>query len=336
MKIVLSRKGFDGTYGGFPSPILEDGLMISLPIPINHAKEKSFTYRDLSPQGVNLGDLFKELGKVPKGPKIEKKDPIYVHLDPDLYDDSLPKSNKFKARMDGWKGLFGTDQAAAGILCNDKTGVDEGDIFLFFGWFNNVINKDGKRGYDTRSQGFHQIWGWLQIGQIIHLDKKEERAQVPEWARYHPHYQNTDMRNNVLFIASDELTLDGFDTKGIKGYGAIKQYNEKATLTEMDLEKNNKYYNEFQIGIGKHASPNHDIKTSLWKLPLWFYHKNITKRLGYHNKENKRTHASWFIDDKYAYLKSTSPGQEFILDLGHYPEKAKQWVLDIITSVSNH
>jgi hypothetical protein len=48
----------------------------------------------------------------------------------------------------------------------------------------------------------------------------------------------------------------------------------------MDLEKNNKYYNEFQIGIGKHASPNHDIKTSLWKLPLWFYHKNITKRLG--------------------------------------------------------
>jgi hypothetical protein len=46
MKIVLSRKGFDGTYGGFPSPILEDGLMISLPIPIKPRQGEVFTYRD--------------------------------------------------------------------------------------------------------------------------------------------------------------------------------------------------------------------------------------------------------------------------------------------------
>jgi len=50
MKIILSRKGFDSTYGGFPSPIFEDGRMISLPIPISHEKEKLFTYDVLSPQ----------------------------------------------------------------------------------------------------------------------------------------------------------------------------------------------------------------------------------------------------------------------------------------------
>ncbi len=33
MKIILSRKGFDGTYGGYPSPIFPDGRMLSMPIP---------------------------------------------------------------------------------------------------------------------------------------------------------------------------------------------------------------------------------------------------------------------------------------------------------------
>jgi hypothetical protein len=30
MKVILSRKGFDSGYGGYPSPILPDGWMISL------------------------------------------------------------------------------------------------------------------------------------------------------------------------------------------------------------------------------------------------------------------------------------------------------------------
>jgi hypothetical protein len=33
MKIILSRKGFDSQYGKIKSPILEDGTMLSLPIP---------------------------------------------------------------------------------------------------------------------------------------------------------------------------------------------------------------------------------------------------------------------------------------------------------------
>ena len=33
MRIVLSRKGFDSVSGGGPSPVLEDGTMLSLPIP---------------------------------------------------------------------------------------------------------------------------------------------------------------------------------------------------------------------------------------------------------------------------------------------------------------
>lgn len=33
MKVVLSRKGMDSRAGGIPSPILPDGMLLSLPIP---------------------------------------------------------------------------------------------------------------------------------------------------------------------------------------------------------------------------------------------------------------------------------------------------------------
>ena len=33
MKIILSRKGFDSSNGGCPSPIMPDGTLLSMPIP---------------------------------------------------------------------------------------------------------------------------------------------------------------------------------------------------------------------------------------------------------------------------------------------------------------
>lgn len=33
MKVILSGKGFDSSYGGQASPILPDGTLLSLPIP---------------------------------------------------------------------------------------------------------------------------------------------------------------------------------------------------------------------------------------------------------------------------------------------------------------
>jgi hypothetical protein len=43
MKIIMSRKGFDSAYGGYPSPILPDGKMVSLSIPSGD----SLRYSDL-------------------------------------------------------------------------------------------------------------------------------------------------------------------------------------------------------------------------------------------------------------------------------------------------
>lgn len=334
MKIILSRKGFDSSYGGFASPILEDGRMISLPIPIIHKSEEIFKYCDLSPLGVNLGALLKELGKEAKVNGVKAD---YVHFDPDLYSDALPQDNSFNARLEGWRGLFGTDQVAASVLNNPKTGVAKGDIFLFFGWFNHTNKtEDGKRVYDNKCDGFHQIWGWLQIDRIIHLNNEEERASVPEWAKYHSHYQNQDMRNNTLFLASENLTIDGSDQTGIKGYGTINHFNESATLTEMSPGTNNEYFYKYRKEVDPNSLTGKDIKKSLWRLPHWFHHDDITKRLGYHNDNSDKTKNRWNKEGLYAYLRSTSPAQEFILDLEHYPEEAKQWVLDIINCDVKH
>ena len=59
MKIILSRKGFDSSNGGCPSPILPDGTLLSMPIPSNDRD----TYETLSCRGVNYADLlaFREL-----------------------------------------------------------------------------------------------------------------------------------------------------------------------------------------------------------------------------------------------------------------------------------
>jgi hypothetical protein len=58
MKIILSRKGFDSSYGGYPSPILPDGKMVSLPIPL----KDDLTYSDLEVKaGWTYYDLMKQL-----------------------------------------------------------------------------------------------------------------------------------------------------------------------------------------------------------------------------------------------------------------------------------
>ena len=57
MKLVFSRKGFDSSAGGFPSPII-NGKPISLPIPHSNSK--------VSYQHFDLGKIVKDLSKLEK------------------------------------------------------------------------------------------------------------------------------------------------------------------------------------------------------------------------------------------------------------------------------
>ncbi len=82
MKLVLSRKGFDSSAGGFPSPIFPDGRMLSLPIP---DKQGVTTYKDVATSVGPMSDLLQQLGG--QHPWCDTP----AHLDPDLRSNALPR-----------------------------------------------------------------------------------------------------------------------------------------------------------------------------------------------------------------------------------------------------
>src|SRR5690554_4385876 len=102
MKLILSRKGFDSSAGGVPSPIFPDGRLLALPIPDASSTSR---YRDIAYEGITLGDLVAPLTRG----KVLPDDG--AHLDPDLIDKMLP-------RRPDWRPLFGQIGPAQGHLRN--------------------------------------------------------------------------------------------------------------------------------------------------------------------------------------------------------------------------
>jgi len=148
MKIILSRKGFDSSLGGYPSPILPDGKLVSLPIPL----KDNLRYSELSVEvGLTYYDLMKQLRpnvKIGKKWQILNKE-TKCHLDPDI-------NRNVISRKPGWKLCFGQIDAAQSHL--EKQGIGEGDLFLFFGWFKKARNYHGKIEFDPNERGLHAIF----------------------------------------------------------------------------------------------------------------------------------------------------------------------------------
>ena len=188
MKIILSRKGFDSTgeNGGFPSPILPDGTLLSLPIPdgIN-----AIAYEQLHYKGKSYADIISELTN---GKFLFKE----CHLDPDIRKEVLT------SRPDGWKAAFGQSGAARGHLKNKE--VEVGDLFLFFGLFRQTEEINGKYQFVKGTTPKHIIWGYLQIGEIIPEPTKEKYP----WLIPHPHLDRIGKSNNTIFVARDTLSWD--------------------------------------------------------------------------------------------------------------------------------
>ena len=59
MKIILSRKGFDSANGGIVSPIMEDGTLVSFPIPAD--EDDKGTFEDLIYCGESYAKILKDL-----------------------------------------------------------------------------------------------------------------------------------------------------------------------------------------------------------------------------------------------------------------------------------
>ena len=217
MKIILSRKGFDSKYGGYPSPIMPDGRMLSFPIPDPENIPDNVRYGDLKAgQDKTYCDLMKQLMPDIRyaGKKLKLRD-TRCHLDPDIERSVMP-------RHKGWKACFGQVDAAQTHLKNQK--VKEGDLFLFFGWFNE-LDKLKYNGVDI-----HAIFGYLQIGQIIKADRNYKQ---PAWMR-HPHLLEKMRRkaNNTIYIARDTLTWNS----SLPGAGTLS-FDPGLVLTKAGLTR---------------------------------------------------------------------------------------------------
>lgn len=211
-KIILSRKGFDSASGGYPSPILPDGTMISFPIPEDSA---GIYYNALKHKDLPYLDLMKQLG-------IKKyTENSRVHLDPDI------NYSVIERNCNKWEAIFGQCSASASHLDNHK--VKEGDIFLFFGWFRNTIKTASGYKYDPNDkEGRHIIWGYLEIGQKIKIVDKV----YPEHYLTHPHFEDKNRPNNTAYIATDKLSLDN----SLAGAGVFK-YDENLVLSSEPSKK---------------------------------------------------------------------------------------------------
>ena len=100
MKIILSRKGFDSANGGIVSPIMEDGTLISFPIP----SDDRDNFEDLIYGGQTYTKILQDL-KYKEHPKYHN-----CHLDPDLTID------RRKKKIDGWHPIFGQVNSSACYL----------------------------------------------------------------------------------------------------------------------------------------------------------------------------------------------------------------------------
>ena len=176
MRIIFSRKGFDSSAGGGPSPIV-DGRPISMPIPAGAASQTSFG-------DLGLGDLasWASRGKFAAGD--------LCHHDPMFLADRTC--------------AFGQCGAAQTHL--ERQGVGLGDVFVFFGLFAER-GSDGRRG-----EPHHRIFGYLRVEEMIPLSRGAPAGLID---LKHPHALKMHGSNDVIWRgegqvadhASDDLRL---------------------------------------------------------------------------------------------------------------------------------
>jgi hypothetical protein len=267
VRIVFSRKGFDGTAGGCPSPILA-GRPVSLPIPTSRRSHTRFAE-------LGLGELVERLtrGRIPGS--------ALCPADPDLL-----------------RGAFGQTGAAQSHL--ERSGVGEGDVFLFFGLFRELDPTASKPRFDPRERPHHRLFGWLAIGRIVRLgeDGGWARDEFPELAR-HPHLGPGWNANNTLYLAAPELRLEGAGGV-LPGFGVARRASTRLRLT----------------------APG--ASASLWSVPDWLNPLSGGVGMSYHGGCERWSPGRCRI---------VSRGQEFVSDVGERAD-ARAWLVSIIAAMS--
>ena len=215
MKVILSRKGFDSASGGLCNPILPDGTLLSMPIPGESRYPVYYTdlsYNVKDSEGnihkMSYEDILSQLS----GEKWVARQ--QCHLDPDL-------RNEIMKRQEGWMPAFGQCGMAKKFL--DDMDVSEGDLFLFFGRFRQTkFSKEGNIQYVRNAPEQHIIYGYMQVGKIIH------NIEIDKNFKWHPHAENG--KSNNLYLPAERLSINPY----MPGVGTLS-YSYKRVLTKFGM-----------------------------------------------------------------------------------------------------
>ena len=295
-RIVLSRKGFDSSSGGKPSPIFPDGRILSLPIPApRYYPQSPKQFRDVLWDGRSIAPLVECLSK--------EKRQSWCHLDPDLRTEAIP-------RQPEWRPALGQSDGEQTHLADH--GVGQGDLFLFFGMFRRV-EEDGSGGwcFVRTAPKIHLLFGWLQIHEVLELytDADYERALGKHpWLSDHPHLHKSYMEhghnlhkrpNNTVYVSTPKLNIEGID---VPGGGVFQKEDFRLFLTDPD---------EVERGA--------PCRRSHWRLPEWFWPADGCSRISRKVKLQRRN-APWI------HVGSGGRGQEFVVDVDGIRDTANEWV----------
>lgn len=292
MKVIISRKGFDSKYGGCASPIFPNGSMVSLPIPSPRAPAR---YSQLNFQGRNIGAVVEAL----TGGRLTRDAP--THLDPDLDSAALP-------RRHGWRPAFGQTGGQLTHLMN--CGVEPGDLFLFFGWFREIEERqDGTLVKARGGQNRQVIFGWLQVESIIDVgaDPTEAVCQYP-WLSDHPHLSGVWSSKNSVFVGTERLTVPGRpELNALPGGGTFASFSPARCLTQEGQSRR-----------------------SLWSLPTRFAPQHGEVTLSLHGNPARWTPGA---DPSSVLLDSAKIGQEFVLE-SRNRDLLADWVASIFADTN--
>lgn len=289
MKFILSRKGFDSSWGGHACPAIPGRELLMLPIPSvdpRYSQADKLTYAQLRVPGgsgtfIDVMQSHRMKHLVAGDEKRELTPDVRCHLDPDLTPAVID-------RPPNWRAAFGQSEAAEGHLRRQSVG--SGDIFLFFGLFRDSDGTQFKEGSKFR----HILFGYLQVGEVFRTD--ENGYHPPPWS--HPHFdggythhkgkdtsKDEGRQKNAVYAASEKLTING-KALGVPGHGTFR-YAEKRVLTRQKASSHTE-----------------------WNLPRFFRHEGVN--LSYHKVGG--TYGWKDVGNGESYFQSAHRGQEFVFE----------------------
>lgn len=215
MRVILSRKGFEPTHGGIPSPIMPDGTLLLLPKPDEDGAE---SYYDFSYEDMTYYDIACSLSEELREPLKNYRCHSECYITPEHH---IHPSSWYPAYL-----RYGAMQTH---LSHQRVSV--GDIFLFYGCFRQTeYDANHKLHFVSNAPEQTIIFSYFQIGAII-----KDYSFISKQFKWPFHIRaNTDHNQHyTIYLPTKKLSYNNQQP----GFATLS-YSPKLILTKPGYQYN--------------------------------------------------------------------------------------------------